>query len=214
MSWFYYAGRLIAQLLLFFTRYRVNGQENIPREGPLLVVSNHIATADPPVLGISINRKMIFMAKDSLFNAKWKAYFIRSFGAFPVRRERLDTQVLRYVDRVLEQGLALAMFPEGGRSADYRLMPARPGSAIIATRRNIPILPVGITGTERVRGLRWLLRRPLIEVNIGPSFRLPGIKGRLNKDKLAEYSAIIMSHIAKLLPPEYLGDTYATREGI
>lgn len=213
MSWFYYAGRLIAQLLLFFTRYRVNGRENIPREGPLLVVANHIATADPPVLGISINRKMIFMAKDSLFHTRWKAYFIRSFGAFPVHRERLDTRVLRYVDKVLERGLALAMFPEGGRSADYRLMPAKPGSAIIATRRNVPILPVGIIGTERIKGLRWLLRWPRVEVNIGPSFRLPEVKDRLSKDKLAEYSTLIMSHIAKLLPPEYLGDAYATREG-
>jgi 1-acyl-sn-glycerol-3-phosphate acyltransferase len=165
------------------------------------------------VLAISINRGMIFMAKDTLFKVKWKAYFIRNFGAFPVRRERMDTKVLRHADHVLDQGLALVMFPEGGRSADYRLTPAKPGSAIIATRRNIPILPVGITGTENTEGHWWIFRRPRINVNIGPSFRLPPVKGRLDKDKLVEYSSLIMSHIAALLPPEYLGDNYAAREG-
>jgi 1-acyl-sn-glycerol-3-phosphate acyltransferase len=165
------------------------------------------------VLAISINRGVIFMAKDTLFKVKWKAYFIRNFGAFPVRRERMDSKVLRRADEVLDAGLALAMFPEGGRSADFRLMPAKPGSAIIATRRNVPILPVGITGTENTQGFWWIFRRPRIEVNIGPSFQLPESPGRRDKAKMADYSELIMNNIARLLPPEYLGDTYAHREG-
>ena len=210
MPWFYYVGRFIAWIVLIpFSRLRIKGRENIPMEGPLLIVANHISTSDPPVLALSINRGIIFMAKDTLFRVKWKSYFIRNFGAFPVNRERLDTKVLRHVDKVLDKGLALAMFPEGGRSTDYRLMTPKPGSAVIATRRNIPILPVAITGTEKTQGHWWIFRRPTINVAIGPSFRLPEKQGKLSKEKLAEYSAIIMNRIAEMLPPEYLGDTYA-----
>ena len=99
MPWFYYAGRFLSWFLLkCFARLRVKGLENVPKEGPFLVVANHIATADPPVLAVCIRRKMIFMAKDELFQVKWKAYFIRNFGAFPVYREKLDTKVLRRAD--------------------------------------------------------------------------------------------------------------------
>ena len=193
-------------LLLLLARYYVRGRENIPRHGPLLVVANHINLADPPLLGISLSRKVMFMAKEELFRSRFLAYFVRGFGSFPVQRGRLDKKALRQAEQLLSQGLALVMFPEGTRSSDAQLQPAFPGSALIASRNNVPILPVGITGTEKIKGVAWLLRRPQIIVNIGQPFYLPSGSSKSKKAKLAELTNSIMEHIAELLPLEYRGN--------
>jgi 1-acyl-sn-glycerol-3-phosphate acyltransferase len=206
MPWFYYVGGIIARVLLtLFTRWRVNGKDNVPREGPLLVAANHIATADPPVLSVSLNRKVVFMAKEELFRSRLKGYFVRNFGAFPVHRGRLDARALRQADEMLARGLALAIFPEGTRSSDGQLQPALPGSALIATRNCAQILPAGLTGTEKIKGLAWLLRRPEITVTFGQPFSLPLANGKLTKTELAGHADLIMRRIAAVLPESQRG---------
>ena len=207
MPWFYYVGRLMVRVALFLlTRWQVKGRENIPTQGPLLVVANHINLADPPVVSVSLTRKAIFMAKEELFRSRFSAYFISGFGAFPVHRGRLDREAMRKADKVLADGLALVMFPEGMRSRGGQLRPAFSGSALIAWRSGAPILPVAITGTERIKGVGWLLRRPRITVNIGYPFHLPPVNGKLTRVELAELTNYIMGRIAELLPLEYRGN--------
>ena len=207
MPWFYYVSRVIVKILLFLlTRCRVEGRENLPRQGPLLIVSNHLSLADPPLLGISLDRKKMFMAKKQLFRFWPLAYLIRSFGAFPVQRGQLDRQALRQAYQVLADGLALVVFPEGMRSRRGQLRPAFFGAALIASRSGAPILPVGISGTEKLERLYWLWRRPQITVNIGRPFQLPPPGSKLTKVELNEFTHSIMQHIAELLPQEYRGD--------
>ncbi len=207
MPWLYYVGRVLFNILLtLFTRRQVNGKENVPREGPLIVVANHINAVDPPLLGTSLSRTVVFMAKEELFRSKFTGYFMRRLGTFPVHRGRLDMKCLRQADKTLAQGLALAMFPEGSRSHDGQLQPAFPGSALIAARNSVPILPVGIIGTGKLKGVGWLLRRPQLTVNIGHPFFLPPTSSRLTKAELAKHANFIMSRIAELLPEEYRGD--------
>ena len=204
MSWVYYAGRFLTRmLLLLLTRWRVKGRENIPEQGPLLIVANHINLADPPILGVSIRRKVMFMAKEELFRSRFSSYFIRSFGAFPVHRGQLDRGALRQAEQLLARGWALVMFPEGRRSNNAQLQSAFSGSALIALRSGVPILPVGITGTENVKGVAWLFRRPQVTVNIGYPFSLPAVNGKLTRVELAQFTNSIMERIAELLPPEY-----------
>jgi len=206
MPWFYYVGRVMVWVLLsLLTRWRVRGKENIPSQGPLLIVANHLNLADSPLLGVSLSRKVVFMAKEELFRSSFSGYFIRSFGAFPVHRGQLDREALRQAGQALAQGQALGMFPEGMRSRGGQLRRAFHGSALIALRSGAPILPVGITGTEKIKGAAWLLRRPQITVNIGHPFHLPPVSSKLTKAELAELTNYIMGHIAELLPLEYRG---------
>lgn len=207
MPWFYYVGRLVVRmLLLLLTRWRVKGRENVPSQGSLLVVANHLNLADPPLLAVSLGRKAIFMAKEELFRFRLSGYFIHGFGAFPVHRRQLDRKALRQAGQVLGEGLALVMFPEATRSKSAQLQPAFSGSALIALRSGVPILPIGITGTERIKGVAWLLHRPEITVNIGHPFHLPPASSKLTKVELTKLTDYMMGRIAELLPPEYRGD--------
>jgi len=194
-------------MLLLFTRWQVKGRENIPSKGPVLIIANHINLADPPLLSVSIGRRVIFMAKEELFRSKVVGYLIRNFGAFPVNRRQKDRHALRQANRVLADGMALVMFPEGKRSHNAQLQPAFPGSALIAARnRSVPIIPVGISGTEKIKGVGWPLRRIKITVNIGPPFYLPHTNGKLSKVERSQLTTFMMEHIAGLLPLEYRGN--------
>jgi 1-acyl-sn-glycerol-3-phosphate acyltransferase len=204
LPWFYYVGRMIARALFsLLTRLEVRGRENIPAEGPLLVVANHLNLTDPPLLGVSLGRETIFMAKEELFRSPLTAYFVGNFGAFPVHRGKLDRKALRQAQQVLSDGRALIMFPEATRSKRACLQPAYPGSALIAMRGGVPVLPVGISGTERVRGVGWIFRRPRITLNIGRPFRLSAKD--FTRAALVENTTLIMERIAELLPPKYRG---------
>ena len=212
MPWFYYVARVLVRMLfILLTRWQVKGKENIPTQGPLLVVANHLNLTDPPLLGVSLGRKAVFMAKEELFRSRFSAYFIGSFGSFPVYRGKLDRKAIRQAQQVLADDAALVMFPEATRSKSAQLQPAFPGSALIASRSGAPILPVGISGTEKIKGLSWILRRPRITVNIGHPFYLPTISSKSTKAELAEQTNFIMERIAELLPPQYRGN-YAAKE--
>ncbi len=213
IRWFYYIARAIVQTILrLFTCWQVRGRENVPSQGALLIVANHLHLVDPPLVSVSLRRKAIFMAKEELFRSRFSNYFISSFGAFPVHRGQLDRKSLRQAERVLAEGLALVMFPEATRSKNAQLQPAFPGSALIALHSGVPIVPVAITGTEKIKGLSWILRRPLIKIDFGQPFHLPAVNGRVSKTELTEFTNTIMEHIAELLPVEYRGYYVKKRE--
>ncbi len=206
MHWIYYGGRYFTRVVLFlFTRWRVLGREQIPDEGPLMVVSNHLNLADPPIMGCSIKRQAMFMAKEELFLHRIQRYIVRSYGAFPVRRGGMNREALRFAEKWFDRGKVLIVFPEGRRSMEAQISGAFSGSALIAVRNRVPILPVGIYGTEKITGLTWWLRRPRITVNIGRPFNLPSVNGKVTKGQLAEFTHSIMARIAELLPGEYRG---------
>ena len=199
-------------LLRLLTRWRVNGKENMPGQEAVLIVANHINLIDPVLIGVSFDRKIAFMAKEELFRSRFLGRLLRSYNVFPVYRGKLDRGAIRQAKQALASGRPLLMFPEGMRSRNAQLQAALSGPALIASRNGAPIIPVGVFGTERIKGAAWLLRRPELIVNIGCPFYLPPVNGRLSKEKLAELTDSIMLHIAELLPLEYRGN-YAQRNG-
>jgi 1-acyl-sn-glycerol-3-phosphate acyltransferase len=201
--------RVFSRIMFFLTtRRRVKGKENIPRQGPLLIVSNHLSMADQFLLSASLNRKVVFMAKEELFRFRLIRHLAYGFGAFPVRRGGImDRKAVQLANQILDSGQALGMFPEGMRSKNAQLQPAFPGSALIALHNGVPILPIGITGLEHAaKNMLWgLLHRPEVTVNIGRPFYLPPVSDKLTKTELAKLADYIMEHIAELLPPKYRG---------
>jgi 1-acyl-sn-glycerol-3-phosphate acyltransferase len=205
-AWFYFVGRwLMIFCLRLLTNWEVKGRENVLQEEPLLIVANHMNNADPPLIAVSVPRKTVFMAKEELFKSSIIRYFVSSFGAFPVNRTTIDRNALRRAKEALENGWCLVMFPEGMRSRAGSLRQAFPGSALIAAQSKTTVLPVGITGTEKMGSWKWIFRRPRIVVNIGKPFTLQPTNGEVTKEELAGLTDDLMCHIAELIPVKYHG---------
>lgn len=197
---------LVAFWFFLFTRRIVIGREHVPAQGAILVVANHLSNADPPLIGISLGRKSRFMAKEELFRNPLARFILIAIGAFPVNRRRPGKNSLQEAHKMLAQGFPLVMFPESSRSKSAKMRTGLPGAAMVAAKSGVPILPIGITGTERIKGAVWWLTRPVIRVNIGVTFTLPAHSDNLTRDDLTGYTGTIMSNVASLLPLEYRGE--------
>jgi len=128
----------------------VAGTEKVPARGGLLVVSNHVGAADPPIVGAYMPRRdLYFMAKSDYFRSPLTRFFIVGYHAFPVVRGSADRAALRQAVGLLRQGHAVLVYPEGHRSPDGVLQRPHPGAGFLARTAGVPILPVGIWGTER-----------------------------------------------------------------
>jgi 1-acyl-sn-glycerol-3-phosphate acyltransferase len=152
-------GRLaVGWILRWYCRLEVRGVEHIPRSGPVILAANHRSMLDVPLMGISSPRPMVFMAKKELFGDPVRAWLWDWLGGFPVRRDISDLRALDIGLAILEQGNCLALYPEGTRSKSAQMLPFLKGAAWLALRTSATIVPCGITGTERRRGIRRLTR--------------------------------------------------------
>jgi 1-acyl-sn-glycerol-3-phosphate acyltransferase len=209
-TWFFHPGAILSSWLMWLVGPgRVVGLENVPREGPYLVVANHCSNLDPPFLGWAVGhrtgRVVHFMAKDEMRRWPVVGWLAKSAGAFFVRRGEADRAAQRMALEVLQAGRPLAIFPEGTRSPDGNLGEGRLGPAMLAMRTDVPVLPVGITGTESIfpGKSRWPHRTP-ITFTVGETFRLPHSDG-IDRAALREGTDRIMRGIAAVLPPDRRG---------
>lgn len=204
--------RLLVKACVFFLiDIKVTGRDNVPKSGSLLVISNHLSVSDPVLIGVFLGRKPHFMAKEEIFKNKLTSWLLRYLGAFPVYRGASSRDALRQAVEVLKEGKALGMFPEGTRSVNNQLQSALPGTALIAGHHHSPILPIGFTGTENIRGFGWIWHRPRVIMTIGTLFYLPEHTQRLSRELIDKNSDIIMEHVAMLLPEKYQGKYAAKR---
>jgi len=125
---------------------RISGQTRIPRDGAVLIVSNHQSHLDPPLVGICCRRRLNFMARETLFAFKPFGWLIRSLDAFPIDREGTGLAGVKETLRRLKRGEMVLVFPEGTRTRDGEIAPFRPGFATLAVRGRAAIQPVAIEG--------------------------------------------------------------------
>ncbi len=194
-------------LLIYVKGPKVEGRENVPKSGGVILVSNHLNNADPCIIPGVLNRRVITMAKKEMFRWPVISVLVRFIGAFPVDRQGADLGALREAQRVVNQGLCLLMFPEGTRSRDCQLHSGFPGTALVAYRTGAPIVPIAITGTETI-SWPWVFVRPFIgpqvTVRFGKPFYPPKAE-RITSEAAKAATDEIMLYIAELLPEEYRG---------
>ena len=145
---------LTKTILVLCYRFRVEGLENVPAKGGLILVCNHQANADPPVLDVAIwkVRKVRYLAKKELFSVPLLGAFLRSAGEVPLDRGRQggDLRALRVSMEVLGEGGCLGVFPEGTRSRDGNPGKPKLGVSLLAAKTGAMVLPAYIDGTQKL----------------------------------------------------------------
>ncbi|MDV2580840.1 lysophospholipid acyltransferase family protein [Alkalibacillus haloalkaliphilus] len=157
-----FAKAVVYTVFKFLFRIKIFGKENVPKEGPVIICSNHISNYDPPVVGITCPRDINFMAKEELFEKKGIGFLLRNLQAFPVKRGMRDRNALRNGLGLLEDGGTLGLFPEGTRSKDGQLKKGLAGAGFFAMRSNATVIPCAIIGTyERFKPLKVIYGPPI-----------------------------------------------------
>ncbi len=192
-------------------RVRVEGIEELPTSGPLIIAANHMSNADPPFIGgwlaPALARRPTFLAKDALFKGPL-GILIRSLGAEPVKAGGNDIGAYRVAKAILDRGGVVAILPEGTRSYDGALAQPKPGVSLLATRTAAPVLPVGISGTDRLIGRGQVVPRigSRIVLRVGRPFQLTIAPGADRRAALAQADIELMRRIAALVEPRHRGE--------
>src|SRR4051812_39425857 len=143
-----------------YFRFRVYNPENVPLKGPVILACNHASFIDPPLVGSGLHRPINYLARESLFRFPVVGTILRSWNAVPVDRDGGGAAGLRAIlDRLLAGG-AIVLFPEGTRSPDGRLQPARSGIGLTVIKSNAPVVPVRVFGTFEAYNRNMKFPRP------------------------------------------------------
>jgi 1-acyl-sn-glycerol-3-phosphate acyltransferase len=191
-------------------RVRIDGTRDLPLTGPLIVAPNHLSNADPPLvagwLAPALGRRPRFLAKEQIFVGP-VARFLDWQGAVRVKAGGSDADAYRVCRRLLEAGEALIIFPEGTRSSDGALGRALPGVALLATRTGVPVLPVGISGSDRFlgRGARFPRIGARITVRVGRPFQLVADPALPRRQALEVANIELMRRLAALVDERHRG---------
>jgi 1-acyl-sn-glycerol-3-phosphate acyltransferase len=196
----------------------VEGLENVPAEGPALLMINHIAFIDPLVVIHVLPRNIVPLAKAEVFTYRVVGFFPKIWQVIPVHREEVDRRAVQQVFEVLRAGEIVLVAPEGHRGP--QLQRGKEGVAYLASRADVPIVPVGVEGTEGFPALRFTSawRGPGASVRFGRPFRFRSDFDHASRDQLRQMTDEAMYVLAGLLPPArrgYYHDlTAATQETI
>lgn len=153
-------------LYKFYFGWRVYNSERVPEQGPVILASNHASFLDPPLVGAGLRRDINYLARDTLFRFPGIGWLLRSWNSVPVDREGGGAAGLRAIlDRLLSGG-AIILFPEGTRSRDGKLQPARSGIGLTVIKSAAPVVPVRVFGTFEAYGRHMRIPRPFHRVSV------------------------------------------------
>lgn len=197
---------IIRGVLRIFARVRAEGVQSVPLQGGAMLAVNHLSRLDAPLIFIHIDRQDL----TGIVANKYKSYpFIRWLvnivNGIWIDRENPEPRAIREAIQFLHNGGMLGIAPEGTRSKEACLIEGKMGVAYLATKANVPIIPVGIWGTETGAIKMLTLQRPFLNIRFGTAFTLPPLNRVTRDADLKHNSDEIMCQIAALLPEQYQG---------
>jgi len=197
---------LVRVLFRLLTRVQVSGLERIPATGGAVLIFNHLSNVDPPLFFALIRRpKLTALIAADYRDRPVHRFFIEAAGGLWIRRGASDRAALKSALELLERGWLIGLAPEGRRSRNHALAEAKRGAAFLAVHAGVPVLPVGVTGTEHIVSSLKHLRRSTVTVRFGEPFRLPSLEQEDQKQQLQAFTEAMMCHVAALVPPSYRG---------
>ncbi len=203
---------VLTPLLRLFFRVRVEGLEHVPKRGPAILASNHVAFCDSLFLPAVLWRRVTYVAKAEYFE-RWKtAWYFRAIGMIPIKRGSGSAWrgALDAAEEVLAAGRIFGIYPEGSRSKDGRLHRGHTGIARVALRTGAPVIPVGIAGTREAQPIGKLIPRPFsrIAIRIGAPLDFTEFAGReRERVALRHITDTVMTEIQRLSGQE-LAESY------
>jgi 1-acyl-sn-glycerol-3-phosphate acyltransferase len=188
MTFWYLLGYSLSKALAkTFFNYRVIGAENMIEEGPCIIAANHCSYLDPPLVGVACQRAIHYLARKSLLDVPVLGPILPELNVIPVDQKNADRSALMGAIRVVRNGGAVLIFPEGTRSPDGRIQPSQPGIGMIVAKTGAPVVPVSISGTFTAlpRGKKIPVYHP-ISITVGSALEF---ERRMNPVK-SDYSEI------------------------
>jgi 1-acyl-sn-glycerol-3-phosphate acyltransferase len=201
--------RWLVQLLFRLTaRVTMHGGERIPASGAYILASNHVGRLDAALVYYLLGRQdVIMLVAEKYQQSAFYRWFFKQLNGVWIDRFNADLGALRITLSRLKRGEVLAMAPEGTRSKTGQLDYGRPGASYLAAKAGVPIVPVGVVGTQDSLVVQRLKRLQRVDIHlyVGEPFRLPPLNGSNRDEALQAYTNEIMCRIAALLPPEMRG---------
>ncbi|MFP5486715.1 MAG: lysophospholipid acyltransferase family protein [Acidimicrobiia bacterium] len=199
---FYRAAWLVViPLFRVYTRLTISGKEHLPTSGAFVLAPTHRSYLDTPFAGTVRWKRMRFMGKHTMWKYRSLGWVISALGAFPVQRGSADREALKRAIEVLEMGEPLVLFPEGERKEGPVVQPLFDGAVYIAIKARVPIVPVGIGGSERVmpKHAKFVYPRK-VHVEIGPPILPPDVPAgaRVHRTTYTEYSERLHAELQRL----------------
>jgi 1-acyl-sn-glycerol-3-phosphate acyltransferase len=184
-----------------YTRLTISGREHLPTDGPYIIAPNHRSYLDTPFAGAITSGRMRFMGKGEMWDSKLVGWVFSALGSFPVNRGSADREALRRAIDSLATGEPLVLFPEGERKSGPTIQPLFDGATYVAYKAGVPIVPVGIGGSERVmpKGARLIYPRK-VHMEIGPPI-LPPARGegrRVPREEIKAQTELLHSEMQRL----------------
>ena len=188
--------RMLCRVLF---RYKSFGLENVPKQGSLIIVSNHVSHIDPIAVGAFIPRKLNYLGKKELFKGKFFGWYFDKLRIIPVDRNALAHSSLKKIMKKIKEGIPIVIFPEGTRSNGKSFREPEIGAAYFALKFNLPVLPAYAKGTEKAlpKGARFIRLKP-VRVYYGKPKRYHMPAGNDKNKVYKEVSREIMEEIKKL----------------
>lgn len=176
---------------VFMYRIKINGKENIPKEGAVLICPNHVHALDSAVIIAHSKRKINVLAKAELFTGFIRKWFANLFGIYPIKQDAADIDAIKTSLRVLKNGEPLMIFPEGTRNGLAKGSPLKNGPIILAIKSGTPVIPVGIKGNFKF----W----SKIVINIGKPIDYSQYKDRMkDKEFISNLTKQLMDEVVRL----------------